>query len=201
LEQTKRILTAGRSSGLKPKIHADEMSLLGGAELAASIGAVSADHVLFSSDEGIKAMAGKGVIATLLPAAAFSLMNGRYADARIMINHGVPIALGTDFNPNCWVENQQLVIAFACHFMKLTPAEAITAATINAAHAVNRAQEVGSLELGKKADIVILDAPNHKFLGYRFGTNLVDKVIKNGRIVVDKEARRADFRLLDEQKM
>jgi imidazolonepropionase len=187
LEQTRRILVAGKNYGLKPKVHADEMSLLGGAELAADIGAVSADHLLFSSDEGIKAMADKGVVAVLLPAAAFSLMSGRYADARKMIEFGVPVALGTDFNPSCWVENQQLVIAFACHFMKLTPAEAITAATINAAHAIGRASEVGSLEVGKKADVIVLDVPNHKFLGYRFGVNLVDKVIKNGRVVVDRE--------------
>ena len=201
LEQARRILAAGKNLGLKPRLHADEMSMLGGAELAAGIGAVSADHLLFSSDEGIKAMAEKGVVATLLPAAAFSLMSGRYADARVMINYGVPVALGTDFNPNCWVENQQLVVALACHLMKLTPAEAITASTINAAHALNRANEVGSLEVGKKADVVVLDAPNHKFLGYRFGTNLVDKVIKNGRIVIDREASRSEYRLMEEQKM
>ena len=187
LEQTRRILVAGKNYGLKPKVHADEMSMLGGAELAADVGAVSAEHLLFSSVEGIKSMAGKDVVAVLLPAAAFSLMMGRYADARLMIDFGVPVALGTDFNPSCWVENMQLVIAFACHFMKLTPAEAITAATINAAHAIGKASEVGSLDVGKKADVIILDVPNHKFLGYRFGVNLVDKVIKNGRLVVDKE--------------
>jgi imidazolonepropionase len=201
LDQSRRILVAGKNAGLKPRLHADEISLMGGAELAASINAVSADHMLFSSDKGVKAMAEKGILATLLPAAAFSLMSGRYADARTMINAGVPVALGTDFNPSCWVENQQLVIAFACHFMKLTPAEAITAATINAAHAVTRAGEIGSLEVGKKADITILDAPNHKFLGYRFGINLVDKVIKNGRLVIDKEASRSEFLLLQEQEM
>jgi imidazolonepropionase len=189
LEQTRRILAAGKNHGLKPKVHADEMSLVGGAELAADIGTTSADHLLFSSDEGIKAMADKGVVAVLLPAAAFSLMGGRYADARKMIDFGVPVALGTDFNPSCWVENQQLIIAFACHFMRLTAAEAITAATINAAHAVGRASEVGSLEVGKKADVIVLDVPNHKFLGYRFGVNLVDKVVKNGRMVVDREKR------------
>jgi imidazolonepropionase len=187
LEQTRRILVASKNYGLKPKVHADEMSMLGGAELAADVGAVSADHLLFSSVEGMKAMAEKGVVAVLLPAAAFSLMMGRYADARLMIDSGVPVALATDFNPNCLVENMQLVIAFACHFMRLTSAEAITAATINAAHAICRANEVGSLEVGKKADAVILDAPNHKFLGYHFGVNLVDKVIKNGRVVVDRE--------------
>jgi imidazolonepropionase len=168
------------------------MSQLGGAELAAEIGATSAEHLLFSSDEGIKAMANKGVIAVLLPAAAFSLMGGRYADARKMIDFGVPIALGTDFNPSCWVENQQLIITFACHLMRLTPAEALTAVTINAAHAIGRAHEVGSLEVGKKADVIVLDVPNHKFLGYRSGVNLVDKVIKNGRLVVDREKQGED---------
>ena len=187
LEQTKRVLVAGKNYGLKPKVHADEMSMLGGAELAADVGAASAEHLLFSSHEGIKAMADKGVVAVLLSAAAFSLMIGRYADARLMIDFDVPVALGSDFNPSCWVENMQLVIAFACHFMRLTSAEAITAATINAAHAIGRAGQVGSLEIGKKADIVILDVPNHKFLGYRFSVNLVDKVVKNGRLVVDRE--------------
>lgn len=190
LGQSRHVLTAARDHNLKIKIHADEMSQLGGAELAADIGAVSAEHLLFASNHGLKAMAEKRVIAVLLPAAAFSLMTERYADARKMIDLGVPVALGTDFNPSCRVENQQLVIAFACHFMKLTPAEAITAATINAAHAIDRGHEIGSLEADKKADIVILDIPNHKFLGYRFGVNLVDKVIKNGRVVYDKEASR-----------
>lgn len=190
LEQARRILLVAKKYGLKSKVHADEMSLLGGAELAADVGAVSAEHLLFSSSEGLKSMAQKGVIAVLLPAAAFSLMIGRYADARLMIDFGVPVALGTDFNPSCWAENMQLVIAFACNFMKLTSAEAITAATINAAHAIDRAAEVGSLEVGKKADVTILDLPNHKFLGYYLGVNLVDKVIKNGRLVVDKEKPR-----------
>jgi len=189
LEQSRRVLVAGKNHGLKLKVHADEISTLGGAELAADVEAISAEHLLFSSDKGIRAMASKGVIAVLLPAAAFSLMSVRYVDARKAISFGVPVALGTDFNPNCWIENQQLVIAFACHFMKLAPAEAITAATINAAHAIGRADEVGSLEVGKKADVIILDVPNHKFLGYRFGVNLVDKVIKDGRLVFDREER------------
>lgn len=192
LEQSRRILEAGKNHGLKPKIHADEMNAFGGAELAANVGAVSAEHLLHSSDAGLKAMAEKGVIAVLLPAAALSLMGGRYADARKMIDYGVPVALGTDFNPSCWVENQQLVVAFACFFMRMTPAEAITAATINAAHAIGKAHEVGSLEVGKKADIIVLNVPNHVFLGYRFGVNLVDKVIKNGRLVVDEEASLAE---------
>jgi imidazolonepropionase len=191
-------LAAGRNFGLKLRVHADEMSMLGGAELAAGVDAISAEHLLFPSDEGLKAMAEKSIIAVLLPAAAFSLMTGRYADARKMIDLGVPVALGSDFNPSCWVENMQLIVAFACHFMRLTPAEAITAVTINAAHALNRANEIGSLEVGKRADIVVLDAQNHKFLGYCFGTNLVDKVIKNGRLVADKEEKRGGIIFLNE---
>jgi len=157
----------------------------GGAELAAETRSVSAEHLLYASDAGLKMMSEHGVIAVLLPAASFTLMTQRYADARNMIELSVPIALGTDFNPSCWVESQQLVIAIACRQLKLTPAEALAASTLNAAHAVSRAAEVGSLEKGKKADALILDAPNHSFLGYRFGTNLVSKVFKEGKLVVD----------------
>ncbi|MGD0029157.1 MAG: imidazolonepropionase [Candidatus Bathyarchaeia archaeon] len=187
LEQSRKILSAAKSYGLKSKVHADEMSMLGGAGLAADIEAISAEHLIFSSEENLKAMAAKNVVAVLLPAAALSLMMGKYADARFMIECGVPVALGTDFNPNCLTESMQLVIALGCYIMRLTPSEAVTAATINAAHAIGKANEVGSLEVGKKADAVILNAANHKFLGYHFGTNLVDKVVKNGRIAVDKE--------------
>jgi len=185
VEQSKKILLAGKEYGLLPKIHADEMSWLGGAELAAEVEAVSAEHLLFASENGIKALAEKGVVAVLLPAASFSLMLGKYANARKMIAEGVAVALGTDLNPICWVENMQLVIALACRMMRLTPAEALSAATINAAHSLRKAHMIGSLEVGKKADIVIFKVPNYRFLGYRFGVNLVDKVIKNGRLVVD----------------
>jgi imidazolonepropionase len=187
LEQAKRVLVKGKGCGLKPKVHADQLGKLGGAEFAADVGAVSAEHLVFSSTQGVRALAAKGVVAVLLPAVAFSMMTGKYADARLMIDNGVPVALGTGFDPGCWVENQQLVIAMACHFMHMTPSEAITAATVNAAYAVNRASEVGTLEVGKRADAVVLSVPNHKFLGYRFGVNLVDKVIKNGRLAVDRE--------------
>jgi imidazolonepropionase len=187
MEQAKRVLKAGISQGLKPKIHADHMSPLAGAEIAADLGAVSADHLNFSSVGGMRAMAEKGVVAVLLPSATFSLMMTKYPDARAMIENGVPVALGTDFNAGNWVLNQQLVIAMACHFMRMTPAEAVTASTINAAHAICRAGEVGSLEVGKRADITVLNAPNHRFLGYSLGVNLVEKVIANGRLVVDRE--------------
>lgn len=184
--QSRQILLHGKKYGLKPKLHADEMTHFGGAELAAEVEAISAEHLLFASNTGLKAMSKKHVVAVLLPAAAFSLMLGKYANARNMIEIGVAVALGTDFNPSCLVENQQIIIALSCRQMRMTPAEAVTAATINAAHAVNRAHEVGSLELGKKADVIILNVPNHKFLGYRFGVNLVDKVIKEGKLVVEQ---------------
>jgi len=185
IEQSRRILFAGKNYGLKPKVHADELSWTGGAELAAEVEAVSAEHLVFASEKGMEALAKKGVLAVLLPLASFTLMINRYADARKMIGMNVAIALGTDFNPSCWVENQQLTIAFACRQMKLTPAEAIVATTINAAHAINRAHEIGSLETGKKADVIVLGIPNYRFLGYRFGVNIVETVVKNGRIVVD----------------
>ena len=185
IEQSRKILLNGKKHGLKPKLHVDELTNLGGTELAAEIGAVSAEHLLFASDKGIKMLAKKGVIAVLLPGAAFSLMVGRYADARKMIEFNVPVALGTDFNPSCWIENLQTIIALACYQMRMTTAEAIVATTVNAAHAINRAKDVGSLEVGKKADVLVLDVPNHKFLGYHYGVNLIDKVLKNGKLVVE----------------
>lgn len=187
VEQSRRILQAGSKHGLTPKVHADELTPCSGAELAAETGAISAEHLLYASEAGLKMMSKRGVIAVLLPAASFTLMTQRYADARRMIDLNLPVALGTDFNPSCWTESQQLVIAMACRQLKLTPAEALTASTLNAAHAINRAADIGSLEEGKKADALILDAPNHSFLGYRFGTNLVSKVIKDGKLVVDVE--------------
>lgn len=187
LEQAKQILVKAAALGLKPKIHADKNGKSGGAEVAASVNAVSADHLVFSSPQTIRTLAMKRVVAVLLPAVAFSLMTGKYADARGLIDNNVPVALGTGFGPDCWLENQQLVITMACCFMHMTPAEAITAATVNAAYAINRADKVGTLEVGKSADVLILNVPNYMVLEYRFGVNLVDKVIKNGRLVVDRE--------------
>lgn len=125
-----------------------------------------------------------GVIATLLPAAPLTLMMERYADARKIIAEHVPVALGSDLSPSCWIENQQLVMALACYKLKMTPAEALVASTINAAHAIGKAQERGSIEGGKKADIVILDTGDYRFLGYTLGSNMVNTVVKNGKVVV-----------------
>ena len=185
-KQGKKILLVGKKHGLVPKVHADEFNDLGGARLAAEVGAISADHLLNSSEEGLRAMAKRGVIGVLLPATSVTLMNMRFADARRMIDIGVPIALATDLNPNCWVENMQFIITLAVYFLRMTPAEAISAATINAAHALGLARERGSLEPGKKADIIVMDVPNHMFVGYRFGSNLVEYVVKNGKLVVER---------------
>ena len=182
---SRRILESGKRFGLLPKIHADELNPFGGAELAAEVGAVSADHLLYASDVGLEAMKQAGVVATLLPAAPLTLMMETCADARRIIALGVPVALGSDLSPSCWLENQQLIIALACYKLKMTPAEAITASTINAAHAIRGAHEIGSIEVGKKADLTVFDVPDFRFLGYRFGTNMVDRVVKNGRVVVE----------------
>jgi len=183
VEQSRKILKAGKTHGLIPKIHADEIFNTGGAELAAEVGAISADHLLMSSDDGLKQMANKGVIGVLLPGTPFSLMLERYASGRKIIDMGVPVALATDMNPNCWTENMQFIIQLACLNMKMTPAEAITASTFNAACAIGLNDAIGSLEKGKQADIILLDCPNHRFIPYRYGVNLVEKVIKKGAFI------------------
>ena len=181
--QSKKILDAGKQYGLIPKIHADEFVDTGGASLAAEVSAISADHLLMSSEAGLKAMAQKGVIGVLLPGTPFCLMMQRYSPARQIIDYGVPVALATDLNPNCWTESMQLMIQLACLKMQMTPAEAITAATFNAACAIGVQDRVGSLEVGKQADCIILDCPNHQFLPYHFGVNLVNTVVKKGHLL------------------
>ncbi|MFX1266796.1 MAG: imidazolonepropionase [Promethearchaeota archaeon] len=183
IEETKKVLNIAKQFGLKPQIHIDEIVDTNGALLAAEINAVQTGHLLKSNDEGLKAMAKMGVIATLLPGTPFSLMLKDYAPARKMIDFGIPIAIATDLNPNCWTESMQIIIALACYKMKMTPAEALTAATINGACALQKQDHIGSIEIGKKADILIFDVPNYNFLPYQFGVNLIDKVIKNGKIV------------------
>jgi imidazolonepropionase len=178
--QSKKILQEAKKYGLIPKIHADEIVDTCGASLAAEVGAISAEHLLMTSDKGIKDMAKNGVIGVLLPGTPFCLMMKDYAPARKMIDSGVAIALATDLNPNCYVENMQFIIQLACFNMKMTPAEAITASTFNAACAIGRQDSVGSIEKGKQADIIILDVPNHLFIPYHFGVNHVEKVIKKG---------------------
>jgi imidazolonepropionase len=181
--QSRKILRAGKKYGLVPKIHADEIVDTGGAALAAEIDAISADHLLNSNEKGLKQMAKKGVIGVMLPGTPFSLIIKEYAPARKMIDLGIPIALATDLNPNCWIENMQFIIQLACLNMKMTPSEAICAATFNAACAIGVENIIGSLEKGKQADIIILDAPNHRFLPYHYGVNLVETVVKKGVVI------------------
>jgi len=196
LEQSRRVLEAGKSYGLMPKLHADELTPLGGADLAAEIGAVSADHLLFISEKGMEAMAQKGTVATLLPGTAFFLFLGRYAPARRMISKGVTVALASDFNPgSCMTESLPLITTIACTQMRMTPAEAILGITLNAAKALKKEKEIGSLEPGRQADLVILDIPDYRHLSYHFGVNHVWKVIKKGRLVWEAESAHSTIRV------
>lgn len=182
--QAQAVLEAGLKHGLKAKIHADEIEPSGGAELAAALGAVSAEHLLRASGEGIRAMAAAGVIAVLLPGTAFYLMAAP-ADARAMIEAGVPVALSTDCNPGSSpTVSLPFIMNLACLTMRMTPEEALTACTINAAHAIGRASSIGSIEAGKQADLVIFDAPNYLHLQYQYAVNLTDTVLKKGVPVV-----------------
>lgn len=184
-EQSERILEAGKRLGLIPKIHADEIVPYGGAELAAKVGAISAEHLLKASDEGIKAMAKSGTIACLLPATALYLRETAAA-GRKMIDEGVAVAISTDCNPGSSpTTSMPLVMNLACILMRLTPAEALTAATYNAAHAINRQEQVGSLEIGKQADFVLWNVKNYQELQYLFGVNHVKAVWKKGVKVVN----------------
>ena len=184
MDQSRAILEAGKKAGLAPKIHAEEFKAIGGAELAADIGAVSADHLMMVNDRGIRALKRGPTVAVLLPGTTYFLGSGTYAPARKFVEEGVPVALGSDFNPgSCMNFNLQMVLSMACTQMKLTPAEALVAVTINAAHACGVANYVGSLEPGKKADLVVWSAPNVKYLAYQFGVNQAETVVKSGKRV------------------
>mgnify|MGYP003367036999 CR=1 FL=1 len=183
-EQSRRILEAGKKLGLTAKIHADEIEPYEGAELAAEVGAISAEHLLVASDKGIEAMAKVGTIGVLLPGTAFFL-RAPFARGRLMIDSGVPVAISTDFNPGSSPTiNLQFVMNLACMKMGMTMEEVITATTLNAACAINRGHLVGSIEAGKQADIVILDVANYKQMQYFYGMNHVHSVIKKGELVV-----------------
>lgn len=185
IEESRYILDFARKHGLKIKLHADEFAPLGGAELAAELGAISADHLMAVSDKGIRAMKEKGVIAVLLPGTTFALGLKNYAPARKIIDNGNPVALATDFNPGtCFCESLPAIMNIACTQMKMTPAETLSAVTINAAWAIGRGEALGSIEAGKQADIVIWDAPSYKHIPYHFGVNLVSAVIKKGKGII-----------------
>jgi imidazolonepropionase len=182
--ESERLLRAAAGRGLKLKIHADEFTPLGGAELAARLGATSADHLLHVTDAGAEAMLAAGTVATLLPGTALFL-GVPYAPARRLIDRGLPVALATDCNPgSCMTENLPLIGTLACTQMKMLPAEAVTAVTLNGAAALGRSDRLGSIEVGKQADLVVFDVPNYKHLSYHFGVSHVWKVIKSGRVVV-----------------
>lgn len=183
--ESRRILLAGRELGLTPRIHADEFGASGGAELAAELGAISADHLGGVTASGIERLAEAGVIAVLLPGTLFFLGKKRYAPARDLIARGVPVAVGTDFNPGTsHNESMQMAVQLACLMMRMTVEEALIAATLNAAHALGIGDRVGSLEVGKDADIVIYGVPNRFHLVYHYGINHVSAVFKRGRRVV-----------------
>ena len=180
IEQSRRLLTAARDQGFLLKLHADEIVSLGGAELAAELNALSADHLLHASDTGIRAMAEAGVVATLLPLTAFALKEP-YARARDMMDAGCAVALATDLNPgSCFSGSIPLTFALACIYMGFTIEEAITALTLNGAAALNRADRIGSIEVGKQGDFVVLDSTDYNILPYYIGMNCVNTTIKRG---------------------
>ncbi len=188
LKESKKILEAGKQYGLKPKIHADQLSPGGGAELAAEVNAFSADHLEYASQDGIRKMAEKGVTAVLLPGASFFLSMKKFPPAREMIEQGVAVCLATDLNPgSSMTESLPLILTMGCTMYKMLPKEVIQAATIHAARAVGREKEIGTLEVGKQADIILLDIPNYHYLPYHFGVDHVELVIKRGEIVYHRQ--------------
>ena len=179
-EESRRILECGKRYGLIPKIHADEIDPIGGSQLTAEVGAISAEHLIVCPPDGIEAMAKAGTVACCLPATSFYL-GSTYAPVREMIKSGVPVALASDFNPgSCPSLNLQFVMNLGCLRYRMTPEEVLTAVTLNAAAAIARAERIGSLEVGKQADLVIWEAPDLDYICYRMGSNLVKTVIKKG---------------------
>lgn len=182
IEESRKLLKEAKKQGFSLKLHADEIVTLGGGELAAELDAVSADHLLMVSDEGVQALANSTTCATLLPATAFSL-NKPFAPARKLIDGGCGVALASDFNPgSCFCDSIPLLFALACIHMKMTVEEALTALTLNGAAALKLASQTGSIEVGKKADINLLAFPSYQFLVYHTANNIVDTVIKKGEI-------------------
>ena len=183
LQQSRQILETAQNLGFPLKIHADEFDNLGGAALAAELGAASADHLVVTSDADIAALGVSETVAVSLPCTPFGLAEGHYSPAQKLLDANAILAIATDLNPGtAWCENMQFAIALACRYLKLTPAQAIVAATLNAAAAIGQADKVGSLEVGKQADLIVLDVPDYRHLGYRFGGNLVRTVIKKGEV-------------------
>jgi len=187
VDESRQVLERARELGLGVRLHAEQLSLSGGASLAAELGAATADHLEWVDAEGITALRQAGVIAVLLPGAVFNLGLTRYAPVRAMIETDLPVALATDFNPGSSpTPSMQMILSIACTQMRMTPAEAITAATINAAYSLDRGSAIGSLEVGKQADVVVFDCRDYRQIPYLFGINHARVVIKAGRVVVDR---------------
>jgi imidazolonepropionase len=186
LEQTRLLLETARDLGFPLKVHADEFKGLGGTGLAVELGAVSADHLVHTPRQDIAALGKSNTVAVALPGTPFGLAEQSYTPAASLLEANAILALATDLNPGtAWCESMQFMIALACRYMGLTPAQAIAAATINAAAAIGRQDRIGSLEAGKQADLIILNVADYRHLGYRFGANLVDTVVKRGEIVIE----------------
>ncbi|MFD1019820.1 imidazolonepropionase [Thalassobacillus hwangdonensis] len=189
VEQSKRFMEASKEKGFGVKIHADEIDPLGGTELAAAIGAASADHLVAASDQAIKDLAESDTVAVLLPGTTFYLGKDAYARGREMIDSGVAVSLATDFNPgSCVTENLQLIMSIAALKLKMTPEEIWNAVTVNAAHAIGKGEQAGTIEVGKQADLVIWNAPNYHYIPYHYGVNHSQLVMKQGDKLWEREA-------------
>jgi len=184
LEESRQILSCAAEHGLKLKMHCDEIEPMGGAELAAEMKCISADHLGSTEERGIEALKTAGVIPVLLPATLFSLQSKKYANARLMMDLGLPVAIATDYNPgSCNCDSMQFTMSLTCLKMGLTPSAALCAATLNAAYALNRGNQIGSLEAGKKADLILWDIPGINFIPYHLGSSYVDRVLKCGKTI------------------
>jgi imidazolonepropionase len=188
IDESRRILEAGIASGLKPKIHVDAYANIGGSSLAADLRAVSADHLNYTSREEMAILAEAGTVAVIMPALDLAVDHPRPFDARAMIDEGLTLALATDICPGCWTESMQFVMMLACRRYKLSPEEALLAATRGAAKAINLDNDRGMLEAGKLADIQIWDIPTFEDIIYRLGNNATETVIKRGRICIERQA-------------
>jgi imidazolonepropionase len=189
LDQTRRIFMTAKALGLPLRIHSDEFASLGGTALAVELGARSADHLLVTTSEDAARLGASDTIAVLLPATPFGLNIPNTAPTKLLLEHNAAIALATDCNPGtAWCESMQMVLALATRSLGLTQAQALVAATLNAAFAVDKGHQVGSLEIGKQADLVIWDVPDYRHLGYRFGSSMVAAVIKRGQVVFEQNS-------------
>ncbi len=188
--ESERILKNAAALGLRPKIHADQLSSSGGTEVAISVGAISADHLEYTPPKLYDSLLQAGIIPVLLPGADFFINAPRYAAAREMISAGLPVAISTDFNPGtCMTESMPMIMTLACLKLRMTPAEALVASTLHAARAIGLEQRIGSIEIGKQADMVLWNAENVEMIAYHFGVNLVQKVFKAGKLIYQNDNR------------